>query len=119
MNWKKILEIGLPIAGGIIGGPIGAAAPAVLNKRNRRFGSKDDPEEGHDYVANGLKELLEASFPDETIDRVNRIIMNYAALLVKEAKQAEQEEKEREAKARKRKPRTRNKPRKSTKRRKR
>ena len=90
----KILEIGLPLAAGFVGGPAAAAVPSVVNKRNRRLGYRDDPERGHDYAAVGLKQIVEASFPDETVEQLNRIILTWAALLAQEAEQADQAERE-------------------------
>ena len=90
---SEILAIGLPLAAGFVGGPAAAAVPTVVNKRNRRLGYRDDPERGHDYAAVGLKQIFEATFPDETVDQVNRIVLTWATLLIQEAEQAEKDEK--------------------------
>ena len=85
----KILEIGLPL----LVGP-GAAVPSIVSKRNRRLGYRDNPDRGHDFAAVGVKQIFEATFNDETVEKVNRIILTWATLLVQEAEQDEQDEKE-------------------------
>ena len=86
---RQILEVGLPL----LIGPAGAAIPSVVSKRNRRLGYRDDPDRGHDFAAVGVKQIFESTFNDETVQKVNRIILTWAALLVQEAEQDEKEEK--------------------------
>ena len=85
---RQILEIGLPL----LAGPAGASIPSIVSKRNRRLGYRDNPERGHDFAAVGVKQIFEATFNDETVKKVNRIILTWATLLVQEAEQDEQDE---------------------------
>ena len=87
---RQILEVGLPL----LIGPAGAAIPSVVSKRNRRLGYRDDPERGHDFAAVGLKQILESTFNDETVQKVNRIILTWATLLARKAEQDEKDERE-------------------------
>ena len=87
---RQILEVGLPL----LIGPAGAAIPSVVSKRNRRLGYRDDPERGHDFAAVGLKQILESTFNDETVQKVNRIILTWATLLARKAEQDEKDERD-------------------------
>lgn len=90
---KKFLEIGVPLAlGGVSLG--GGALPAVINQRQKRLGHKDDPAQGHEYIALGMRQLVQASFPDEVADQFDAIAFAYSAIAAQEQADIEAQQRE-------------------------
>ena len=82
---RKLLNIGLPLAGMALGaGPV----PSIVSQRMRRHGRRDDPTQGHDFAALGIRQIIQASFP-ELLGILDRIALAWAGIVAQEMEAAE------------------------------
>ena len=93
-SWKRFASLGLAIAEAVVPGAdlpreIIKATHAALGKKGSR-----NPEEGADFAAAALRESLQSYFPDRTMERIDHIVIRFAALALKQRLPAEKQKPE-------------------------
>ena len=82
--WKQIAKIGLNVAGTAVGGPL----PTIVRESQKHLGHSDDDNQGHDYVALGIRQIIAAAFP-QALRPLDHIAASWASIAAQDHQQEE------------------------------
>ena len=85
--WKQFAKIGLNVAGATVGGPL----PALVRESQKHLAQPDDDDQGHDYVALGIRQIIGASFPKALLP-LDNIALSWASIAAQDHKEEEEED---------------------------